>query len=195
MTTTRTSTITRRSVRGAALALFTGAGIALTPLAASANVVPAPAPPTSSPAPVTAAPAAYTAAPATYTATPAAYTSAPAANRANAAVSAAMAQVGKPYAWGGTGPSGYDCSGLTFSAYRSAGITLPRTSRAQSTAGVPVAWNNLKPGDLLFYYSPVGHVAMYIGYGQMVHSSTYGNPVSVVPVSSMSGLTSVRRVA
>lgn len=183
MTTTRTSTITRRSFRGAALALLTGAGIALSPLAASA-----------SPAPVPAAPASFTAMPASVTAMPAAYTLA-GRHAANAAVHAAMGKLGKPYQWGGTGPGGYDCSGLTYSAYRQAGVPIPRTSRAQSTAGVRVAMNDLRPGDLLFYYSPVGHVAMYIGYGQMVHSSTYGKPVSVVPVGSMKGLTSVRRVA
>jgi peptidoglycan DL-endopeptidase CwlO len=53
----------------------------------------------------------------------------------------------------------------------------------------------MAPGDLLFYYSPVSHVAMYIGNGQMVHASTYGQPVKVVSVSSMPGLVSVRRVA
>jgi cell wall-associated NlpC family hydrolase len=52
----------------------------------------------------------------------------------------------------------------------------------------------MAPGDLIFYYSPVSHVSMYIGNGQMVHASTYGQPVKVVPVSSMSGITSVRRV-
>jgi cell wall-associated NlpC family hydrolase len=176
MTTTRTSTITRRSFRGAALALFTGAGIALAPLTASADVG-GPAPGASAPAAVAAAPVA-----------------AP-NHAAQVAVDTALAQQGKPYVRGGTGPGGYDCSGLTWSAYQAAGVTLPRTSHAQSTAGVPVAKAGLQPGDLIFFYSPVGHVGMYIGNGQMVHSSTYSQPVSVVPVDSMSGYNTARRVA
>jgi len=110
-------------------------------------------------------------------------------------VNTALAQQGKPYVWGGTGPRGYDCSGLTWSAYRAAGVTLPRTSRAQATAGVPVARANLQPGDLIFFYSPVSHVGMYVGNGLMVHSSTYGKPVSVVPVNSMPGYNTARRIA
>ena len=102
MTTTRTSTLARRPARGAAIALITGAGTALTP--------------------------------------------------------------------------------------------LPRTSRAQATAGVHVDRAHLQPGDLIFFYSPVGRVGMYIGNGQMVHSSTYGKPVAVAPVDSMSGYNTARRV-
>ena len=177
MTTIRTSS-TRRSVRGAALALFTGAGIALTPLTASANAG----------APVAPAPAAV--APATLVAPVVAPTSA-----AQVAVDTALAQLGKPYAWGGTGPGSYDCSGLTWSAYQAAGVTLPRTSGAQSTAGVPVSRAELRPGDLIFFYSPVGHVGMYVGNGQMVHSSTFGQPVAVVDVDSMWGYNTARRVA
>jgi cell wall-associated NlpC family hydrolase len=173
MTTSRTSTISRRSVRGAALAVLTGAGIALTPLTASANAG-APVP-----APVAAAPAA-----------------APVAapnHAAQVAVDTALSRVGAPYVWGGTGP-GYDCSGLTSTAYQAAGVAIPRTSRAQSTAGVPVARADLQPGDLIFFYEPVGHVGMYIGNGQMVHASTFGTPVSVVPVDSVYGYNTARRV-
>jgi cell wall-associated NlpC family hydrolase len=176
MTTTRTSTITRRSARGAALTLLAGAGIALTPLTASANV--------GSSAPGASAPVAVAAAP----------VAAP-SQTVQVAVDTALAQQGKPYVWGGTGPGGYDCSGLTSAAYQAAGVTLPRTSSAQSRAGVPVAKADLQPGDLIFFYSPVGHVGMYIGHGQMVHSSTYGQPVSVVPVDSMSGYNTARRMA
>ena len=175
MTTTRTSTTGRRSFRAATLAVLTGAGIALTPLAASASAPAAAAP---AAAPVAFAPAA-----------------APAPNRAaQIAVDTALAQQGKPYVWGGTGPGGYDCSGLTWSAYRAAGVQLPRTSRAQSTAGVSVPWYAMQPGDLIFFYDPVGHVGMALGNGLMVHSSTYGEPVSVVRVDSVPGYHSTRRV-
>ncbi|SFE50797.1 C40 family peptidase [Blastococcus tunisiensis] len=172
MTTTRTSTVTRRSLRGAALALVTGAGIALSPLPASAAA--------GGPA---AAPVALAAAP----------VAAP-THAAQVAVNTALAQQGKPYVWGGTGPGGYDCSGLTYSAYQAAGVQLPRTSRAQSTAGVYVDRAHLQPGDLIFFFQPVGHVGMYVGNGQMVHSSTYGNPVAVVPVDSVWGYNTARRV-
>jgi cell wall-associated NlpC family hydrolase len=172
MTTTRTSTSSRRSFRGAVLALTMGAGITLTPVAASAAA--------GAPAPVSAVAVAPAAAP----------------NQATQiAVNTALAQQGKPYVWGGTGPGGYDCSGLTSSAYKAAGVSIPRTSKAQSTAGVFVPRANLRPGDLIFFYNPVGHVGMYIGNGQMVHSSTYGQPVKVVPVDSMYGYNTARRVA
>ena len=182
MTTTRTSTITRRSFRGAALALLTGAGIALSPLAASA-----------SPAPAASVPMAQ-ASVSTVTALPAAYNFAQ-SNAAWNAAAVAMGQQGKPYRWGAAGPNSFDCSGLVYSSFRAVGVNLPRTSRAQSTAGVRVSLSNLRPGDLLFFYSPVGHVGIYLGYGVMVHASTYGKPVSIVPVSSVRGFNTARRVA
>jgi len=183
MTTTRTSTITRRSLRGAALALLTGAGIALTPVAADASVG-------SAPASVPIAQASVS----SVTALPVAYNAAP-RDRALAAAHAAMAQRGKPYRWGGAGPNSFDCSGLVYSSYRAVGVNLPRTSRAQSTVGVRVDITKVRAGDLLFFYSPVGHVGIYLGYGVMVHSSTYGKPVSIVPVSSVPGFNHARRVA
>ncbi|MGY2129410.1 C40 family peptidase [Blastococcus sp. SYSU DS0617] len=182
MTTTRTSTITRRSFRGAALALLTGAGIALSPMAASAS--PAPGAVASLPSQASAP----------------ALTAVPAINgwssydTALAAAHVAMGQQGKPYRWGGTGPGGFDCSGLVYSSFQAVGVHLPRTSRAQSTAGHYVSRADLRAGDLIFFYSPVGHVGIYLGYGVMVHSSTYGKPVSIVPVSSVPGYNTARRV-
>jgi peptidoglycan DL-endopeptidase CwlO len=114
---------------------------------------------------------------------------------ARAAVSTALAQVGDPYVWGAAGPNAFDCSGLTQYAYAAAGVSLPHSSGMQSGMGYSVSRSAMAPGDLLFFYSPVSHVAMYIGNGQMVHASTCGVPVKVVPVSSMPGLVSVRRVA
>lgn len=93
-------------------------------------------------------------------------------------VEVAMAQRGLPYVWGGESPSvGFDCSGLVLYAYRAVGISLPHSSRAQATMGQPVAFGEWQPGDLLFYGSPVHHVTMYIGGGQLVHASTFGVPV------------------
>jgi peptidoglycan DL-endopeptidase CwlO len=108
----------------------------------------------------------------------------PAAKRA-AAMSTALAQIGKPYRWGATGPSSFDCSGLTSFAFKQAGVSLPRTSRAQSTVGTPVAKSNLQPGDLVFFNFPVSHVAIYIGNGQVVHASTSGQPVKISNVNAM----------
>jgi len=106
---------------------------------------------------------------------------------AGAAVRAAMGQRGTPYVWGGAAPGGFDCSGLTSWAYRQAGVTLPRSSRAQFGVGKSVSMGDLQPGDLLFYGGSAGsihHVAMYIGDGQIVHASTSGQPVKTGPVSS-----------
>jgi cell wall-associated NlpC family hydrolase len=114
---------------------------------------------------------------------------------AQAAVDTALAQVGDPYVWGAGGPDAFDCSGLTQYAYSAAGVSLPHSSRSQSQMGAPVAVSDLQPGDLLFYYSPTSHVAMYIGNGQMVHASTSSKPVMVVDFGSMSGFTHARRIA
>jgi cell wall-associated NlpC family hydrolase len=114
---------------------------------------------------------------------------------AQVAVDTALAQVGDPYVWGAGGPDAFDCSGLTQYAYSAAGVSLPHSSSMQSQMGAPVSAGDLQPGDLLFYYSPTSHVAMYIGNGQMVHASTSGQPVKVVAFDSMSGFTHARRIA
>jgi cell wall-associated NlpC family hydrolase len=118
-----------------------------------------------------------------------------ASSAAQAAVDTALAQVGDPYVWGAGGPDAFDCSGLTQYAYSAAGVSLPHSSKSQSQMGSAVSVGDLQPGDLLFYYSPTSHVAMYIGNGQMVHASTSGKPVQVVSFNSMSGFTHARRVA
>jgi cell wall-associated NlpC family hydrolase len=114
---------------------------------------------------------------------------------AQAAVSTALAQVGDPYVWGAGGPDAFDCSGLTQYAYAAAGISLPHSSRMQSQMGTPVSRDQLQPGDLVFFYSPVSHVGMYIGNGQMVRAATSGQPVQVVSLDSMGSYNSARRVA
>ena len=113
---------------------------------------------------------------------------------ARVAVQTALAQVGKPYVWGASGPGAFDCSGLTMYSYAAAGVALPHSSSAQSSMGTPVSRGQLQPGDLVFFYSPVSHVGMYIGNGQMVHASTEGTPVQVVSLGSMPGYHSARRI-
>ena len=115
-----------------------------------------------------------------------------ASGSAQVAVNTALAQVGKPYVYGGAGPNSFDCSGLTQYAWAAAGVSLPHSAAMQANMGTPVSMSALQPGDLVFYYSPIGHVAMYIGNGNIVHASTEGQPVKVVPLSSMSGAVAAR---
>jgi cell wall-associated NlpC family hydrolase len=110
-----------------------------------------------------------------------------------AAISAALAQKGKPYVYGASGPGGFDCSGLTMYAYAAAGISLPHSSAAQSRLGTAVSRSELQPGDLVYFYSPVSHVGLYIGNGMMVHARTFGQPVAVTSVD-MSGYAGARRI-
>jgi cell wall-associated NlpC family hydrolase len=100
------------------------------------------------------------------------------------AINAALSKLGSAYVWGATGPSTFDCSGLMVWAYGKAGISLPRSSREQSTFGTPVSKSQLQPGDLVFYYSPVSHVGMYLGNNQMVHAPTSGDVVKISPLLS-----------
>lgn len=92
----------------------------------------------------------------------------------------ALAQLGDAYLWGGTGPDAWDCSGLTQAAWAQAGVSLPRSSGAQIGVGTRVSWDQLQPGDLVFFYSPISHVGIYAGNGQMVHAVRPGVPVEVV---------------
>ncbi|MGW0393199.1 NlpC/P60 family protein [Streptomyces sp. NPDC003042] len=113
-----------------------------------------------------------------------------ASGRALAAVLAARAAVGRPYVWGSTGPSGFDCSGLMVWSYRQAGVALPRTSQAQRHAGRQVPLSQARPGDLVTYRSDASHVGMYVGNGQVVHAPYPGarvryDPVGMMPVSSV----------
>jgi cell wall-associated NlpC family hydrolase len=112
---------------------------------------------------------------------------------AQIAIDTAMAQRGKPYVWAGSGPASFDCSGLTAFAFKAAGVNLPHSSRQQSQMGQAVSREQLQPGDLVFFYSPVSHVGIYIGNGQMVHAPTSGDVVKVAPL--MSGFSGARRIA
>jgi cell wall-associated NlpC family hydrolase len=97
-------------------------------------------------------------------------------------IKTALAQVGKPYVFGATGPNGFDCSGLTSFAFAAAGMDIPHTSKGQSGMGASVSRADLRPGDLVFFYSPVSHVGLYLGNGMMVHARTFGKPVAVTSV-------------
>jgi cell wall-associated NlpC family hydrolase len=104
--------------------------------------------------------------------------------RAAAAVAAAMTRLGTPYRWGGTTPAGFDCSGLMLWSWAHAGVSLPRTSRAQQAYTQRISLAQLQPGDLIFSGNPVYHVGMYIGGGQMIHSPQTGDVVKISPVRS-----------
>ena len=105
--------------------------------------------------------------------------------RAAAAISFAYAKLGSPYVWGATGPDAFDCSGLVQAAYRSAGISLPRTTYAQIGAGRRVSRSELLPGDLVFFYTGITHVGLYIGNGRMIHAPNPSAPVRVAPIDEM----------
>jgi cell wall-associated NlpC family hydrolase len=105
--------------------------------------------------------------------------------RAGAVVNYAMAQVGDAYVYGASGPDAYDCSGLTMMAWAQAGVSLPHSASAQSGMGSPVSSSDLKPGDLVFYYSPVSHVGVYIGNGKIVHAANPNSGVEISDVFSM----------
>ncbi len=109
----------------------------------------------------------------------------PASGRAGVAVQTALDQLGDPYVYGAAGPDSFDCSGLTMYAWRAAGVALSHSSSVQSGQGTSVSISSLVPGDLVFYYSPVSHVGMYIGNGQVVHAPRPGRSVEIVPLNSM----------
>jgi peptidoglycan DL-endopeptidase CwlO len=103
---------------------------------------------------------------------------------AAAVVAYARAQVGKPYCYGGSGPGCFDCSGLTMMAWRQAGVSLPHSSSAQYNVGRRVSASELQPGDLVFYYSPISHVSVYIGNGQRISATHTGDYVRVQSLGS-----------
>ncbi|WP_405423398.1 NlpC/P60 family protein [Streptomyces erythrochromogenes] len=106
-------------------------------------------------------------------------------SRAARAVAFAYSSIGKPYVWGATGPGSFDCSGLTQAAWRSAGVSLPRTTYTQINAGRRVSRDQLAPGDLVFFYSGITHVGLYVGNGQMIHAPRPGSTVRLAPIDSM----------
>ncbi|MEU8033038.1 NlpC/P60 family protein [Streptomyces sp. NPDC049099] len=109
----------------------------------------------------------------------------PASGRAGAAFSAAQSQIGKPYVYGATGPSSFDCSGLTSWAYAQAGVSIPRTSEAQATIGPHLSMSQLQVGDLVFFYGDLHHVGLYAGNGQVLHAPHTGAVVRYEAMADM----------
>ena len=103
---------------------------------------------------------------------------------AAAVVAYARAQVGKPYCYGGSGPGCFDCSGLTMMAWAQAGVSLPHSSASQYNVGRRISASELQPGDLIFYYSPISHVSVYIGGGQRISATHTGDYVRVQSLGS-----------
>ncbi|MDA8072445.1 MAG: NlpC/P60 family protein [Actinomycetota bacterium] len=107
--------------------------------------------------------------------------------QAAVAVKTGLAQVGKPYVWGGAGPNDFDCSGLVMYAWEAAGVNLPHYSVSQYDVTTHVPASDLQPGDIVFYNSPydgaLGHEALYIGGGQVVQAPMTGMNVQVTSIT------------
>ncbi|MEV7216303.1 NlpC/P60 family protein [Kitasatospora cineracea] len=116
----------------------------------------------------------------------------PATGQTKAVLDYAYAQLGKPYRWGGAGPDSFDCSGLTQMAYRAGGVSLPRVTQDQWNAGKHVARADLQPGDLVFYYSDLHHVGIYVGNGKLLHAPRTGKNIQIVDLDVMPYVGAVR---
>jgi cell wall-associated NlpC family hydrolase len=105
----------------------------------------------------------------------------PASGRASVAVAEAYRQLGKPYRWAADGPDSFDCSGLTMWVWAKAGVSLPHSSQAQYGQGRHVSYSELQPGDLVFFGSPIHHVGIYVGSGNMINAPHTGDVVKIQP--------------
>jgi peptidoglycan DL-endopeptidase CwlO len=105
--------------------------------------------------------------------------------RSEKAVTAAYAELGKPYVWGATGPNDFDCSGLTQHVWAAAGVALPRTSEEQADIGGDVPLGDIRPGDLVLYFSGRTHIGIYVGQGLVIHAPHAGSVVQFAPLNSM----------
>ncbi|NJC62945.1 NlpC/P60 family protein [Planosporangium flavigriseum] len=111
---------------------------------------------------------------------PAEYTPGP----GGAAAKRACELIGKPYIWAAAGPNGYDCSGLTMTAWQAAGVSLVHQTRAQWRDTKPVSQADLRPGDLVFFFKDLHHNGVYVGDGWMVHAPQSGDVVRMVRIDS-----------
>lgn len=112
---------------------------------------------------------------------PAEYTS----DKGGVAAKKACSLIGKPYGWGADGPGSYDCSGLTMAAWGAAGVSLRHYTKWQWSDSTPVSRANLRPGDLVFYYSDLHHVGIYVGGGTIVHAPHTGDFVRMASLDRM----------
>jgi peptidoglycan DL-endopeptidase CwlO len=108
----------------------------------------------------------------------------PASGGAAKAVAFAKAQIGEPYQYGAAGPNSWDCSGLTMVAWQQAGVSLPHSSRSQYSATRRISRSQLAPGDLIFYYSPISHVSIYVGNGMRVTATHTGSTVKLQSIGT-----------
>lgn len=107
----------------------------------------------------------------------------------------AEAQVGKAYSWGAAGPDAFDCSGLTMASWAQAGVHLPHSAAAQYGYGTHVAYSQLQPGDLIFLYSPIGHVELYVGHDLAVSAANPATGIVYVhPSQDMGSYTGATRL-
>ena len=108
----------------------------------------------------------------------------PPSSRAGGAVAAAMAQLGVPYVFAAASPGvAFDCSGLTKYAWGTVGVSLPHFAASQFSISPHVSQADIQPGDLIFYYEPIGHVGMYVGNGQLIHAPRTGDVVKISTVN------------
>ncbi|MDX6353060.1 MAG: peptidoglycan DL-endopeptidase CwlO [Streptomyces sp.] len=121
----------------------------------------------------------------TSTSTSTSTTSSGYAAKAAKAIAFAKSKLGVPYVYGATGPNSYDCSGLTQAAWAAAGVSIPRVASAQYSYGTKITAADLQPGDLVFFYSGISHVGLYIGGGEMIHAPHTGTVVKIAPISEM----------
>jgi cell wall-associated NlpC family hydrolase len=101
------------------------------------------------------------------------------------ALAYAKKQLGDRYAYGGTGPKGWDCSGLTMKAWKTAGVTLPHSAGQQYRIGKQISKSNLRNGDLVFFYRGISHVGLYAGNDKVIHAPRPGEKVSYIKMSNM----------
>jgi cell wall-associated NlpC family hydrolase len=116
----------------------------------------------------------------------------PASGGAATAIAAAKSKLGSAYVWAAAGPSTFDCSGLTMWAWAQAGVSLPHSSSMQYSSGTRVSVSAMQPGDLVFYGSPIHHVALYVGGGQIIHAPQTGDVVRYASVDMMPPVGAVR---
>ena len=114
--------------------------------------------------------------------------------RVSKVIGYACAQVGDRYQWGGSGPSRFDCSGLTMMAWKQAGVSLPHNAAMQATYGTTAGLDDLEPGDLVFFFRPIGHNGIYLGNGLMIHAPQTGDAVKIAPIRSVGSLTTAVRL-